>query len=383
MVGFHIETGGKSRSFFVAGLGNGFDFICICRLALKVHENHVLRQENLRCAPIGRVFDLYHQGNDGIFFSGFPAHCNDQVICVQGFSIDMSIHTVVQVCYPFRNGNTSLTGGNGQPHATDIAAGWCIRQIVVKHLSDLAQVRFPTRSGSNRVFHRGVGGCKNSCPHGIGVLHTVITAFRFRDLVIQILCFIQRCAGFFLRSNSIIELGLQHSVVQISHPGLMRQPPGVAGCHHAVTIHRRNSVHKRLRLFAQRSFCCCFCGFRSCRCGFLRGGRFCKGKRTAQIAEQQNSCQQQCHPPFPEFNKMIRHNCLLYYKCILGYRSCCLFGLGRAGTSGASAGRPISGIKPPKRFGTKSESHVPPKVAWVCIRHMASFPTSSFTPSKG
>ena len=42
-----------------------------------------------------------------------------------------------------------------------------------------------------------------------------------------------------------------------------------------------------------------------------------------------------------------------------------------------------SPIKPPKRFGTKSDSQVPPKVSWVCKRHMASFPMSSFMSSKG
>ncbi len=88
-------------------------------------------------------------------------------------------------------------------------------------------------------------------------------------------------------------------------------------------------IRSWLSLFAQRTFCCCFCGFRSCRWGFLRGGGFCKGKRTAQIAEQQNACQQKCQPPFPEFHKMIRHNCLLYYNCIIGHRSCCLCGFGR------------------------------------------------------
>lgn len=48
--------------------------------------------------------------------------------------------------------------------------------------------------------------------------------------------------------------------------------------------------------------------------------------------------------------------------------------------SGSGEGSPI---KPPKRFGTKSDSQVPLKVSWVCNRHMASFPMSSFTSSKG
>ena len=163
----------------------------------------------------------------------------------------------------------------------------------------------------------------------------------------------------------------------------MRQSPVIAGRHHAVTIQRLDGFHKRLGLFAQRGCVSSFRCFGGSLRGFLRGSGFCKGKRTAQIAEQQNACQQKCQPPFPEFHKMIRHNCLLYYNCIIGHRSCCLFGFGRVCPSNGSIVRPGSGIKPPKRFGTKSESQVPPNVAWVCNRHMASFPISSDTPSKG
>ena len=226
----------------------------------------------------------------------------------------MGIHTVIQVCHPFRNRNSGLTGGNGQPHTADITAGGCVRQIIVKHLRDLGQIRLSARPASNWVFHSGVGCCQNRCPYGISVLHTVIAAFFFRDLIVQVLRFIQRCASFFLHSNGFIEFGLQHCVVQIRHPCLMRQAPVIAGRHHAVTIQRFDGIHKHLGLFAQRG---CVSGFRrfggSLR-GFLRGGGFCKGKRTAQIAEQQNACQQKCQPPFPEFHKMIRHNCLLYCK---------------------------------------------------------------------
>lgn len=46
------------------------------------------------------------------------------------------------------------------------------------------------------------------------------------------------------------------------------------------------------------------------------------------------------------------YNCLLYYNCMIGHRSCCLFGFGRVCPSNGSTARPGSGIKPPKRFGT-------------------------------
>ena len=360
LFGLHIKTGCGRRSFRVSSFGNGFNFIFIRRVPLEIQKNHVLRQQDFRRTAVGGILDLYHQGNDGIFFSGFPVYCDDQIIRMKGFRIDMGIHTVIQVCHPFRNGNSGLTGGNGQPHTADITAGGCVRQIIVKHLRDLGQIRFSACPGYHRVFHSGVGGCQNRCPYGISVLHTVIAAFRFGDLVIQILRFIQRCAGFLLCGNGLIELGLQYGIIQIGHPCLMRQSPVVAGRHHAVTIQRFYGIHKRLGLFAQRG---CVSGFRcfsGSLCAFLRGGRFCKGKRTAQIAEQQNACQQKCQPPFPEFHKMIRHNCLLYYNCIIGHRSCCLFGFGRVCPSNGSTARPGSGIKPPKQFGTKSESQVPP-----------------------
>ena len=159
---FHIEARCISRSFRVAGLGNGCNFISIRRLALKIQKNHIIRKNDFRRASVGGILDLRQQRNYGVIFTGFPSDRDDQIISVQCLGIQMGVLPIIKVGYPLRNRNMSRPSGNGQAHTADITACRGVRQIAVEHLGDLGKIRRITRTCVGGVFHSKLHGSHQS-----------------------------------------------------------------------------------------------------------------------------------------------------------------------------------------------------------------------------
>ena len=143
--GFHIESCGCCRLLCVGlvqdlsqlGLVGGDEVIVGGRIAEKFYA---IRQDDFGCRTVCGIFRLHQQRNDCIVGIGRFADSDVAFVCVQRICIHVGILTVVQVGPPRGNADFCLAGCHRQTHAAEVAAGRCIRQIVVQIFGNLRKV---------------------------------------------------------------------------------------------------------------------------------------------------------------------------------------------------------------------------------------------------
>ena len=123
--GLYIDTHDGGRGFMVAivqqgiGISGGF--------AVKVQQGHAIRQDHVGDAAVCWIFDLCHNGNNGIVCAVQQGRGHGKTVVVQCSGGQIAAAGFFQLAFgPLGNADFGAAGGNWQTLAADVGADGCI-----------------------------------------------------------------------------------------------------------------------------------------------------------------------------------------------------------------------------------------------------------------
>ena len=204
--GLYIYTHDGGRGFMVAvvqqgiGISDGF--------AVKVQQGHAIRQDHVGAAAVCGIFDLRHNGNNGIVCAVQQGRGHGKTVIVQCSGSQIAAAFFQLAFGPLGNADFSFTSGNRQTLAADIGADGCIGEIGVQFRAD---------NGSRDFFFRGLLICcfRGSFGYilagvGAALVGLAVVCFRRLGLLLHLRGFLSGLRCGFLRKRRTGQHGAEH-----------------------------------------------------------------------------------------------------------------------------------------------------------------------------
>ena len=204
--GLYIYTHDGGRGFMVAvvqqgiGISDGF--------AVKVQQGHAIRQDHVGAAAVCGIFDLRHNGNNGIVCAVQQGRGHGKTVIVQCSGSQIAAAFFQLAFGPLGNADFSFTGGNRQTLAADIGADGCIGQVSVQFRAD---------NGCRDFFFRGLLFCRfrgsfgyTLAGVGAALIGLAVVCFRRLGLLLHLHGFLGGLRCGFLRKRCTGQHGAEH-----------------------------------------------------------------------------------------------------------------------------------------------------------------------------
>ena len=140
VIALDIDACGGCRCFHIAAIQNGSSGFFICKSPVVIQQLYIIGEDDLRGTMVSGILHLNEDGNSGKALTGPPGNCDGQSIRIQGFSVHIPAVFGCLPIVPLANADFGITGSDGQAATANVTAGWRIRQIIVEHFCDLAQI---------------------------------------------------------------------------------------------------------------------------------------------------------------------------------------------------------------------------------------------------
>ena len=205
--GLYIYAHDGGRGFMVAivqqgiGISGGF--------AVKVQQGHAIRQDHVGAAAVCGIFDLRHNGNNGIVCAVQQGRCHGKTVIVQCSGGQIAVAGFFQLAFgPLGNTDFSFTSGNRQTLAADIGADGCIGQVSVQFRADNSSRDF---FFSGLLFCRFQGGFGYILAWvGAALVGLAVVCFRRLGLLLHLHGFLGGLRCGFLRKCCTGQHGAEH-----------------------------------------------------------------------------------------------------------------------------------------------------------------------------
>ena len=205
--GLYIYAHDGGRGFMVAivqqgiGISGGF--------AVKVQQGHAIRQDHVGAAAVCGIFDLRHNGNNGIVCAVQQGRCHGKTVIVQCSGGQIAVAGFFQLAFgPLGNTDFSFTSGNRQTLAADVGTNGCIGQVSVQFRAD---------NGSRDFFFSGLLFCRfrgsfGYILTGVGaaLVGLAVVCFRRLGLLLHLRGFLGGLRCGFLRKRCTGQHGAEH-----------------------------------------------------------------------------------------------------------------------------------------------------------------------------
>ena len=204
--GLYIDAHNGSGCFVVAivqqgiGISDGF--------AVKVQQGHAIRQDHVGAAAVCGIFDLRHNGNNGIVCAVQQGHGHGKTVIVQCSGSQIAAAFFQLAFGPLGNADFSFTSGNRQTLAADIGADGCIGQVSVQFRADNSSRDF---FFSGLLFCRFRGGFGYILAGvGAALVGLPVVGFRQLGLLLHLHGFLGGLRCGFLRKRCTGQDGAEH-----------------------------------------------------------------------------------------------------------------------------------------------------------------------------
>ena len=204
--GLYIYTHDGGRGFMVAivqqgiGISGGF--------AVKVQQGHAIRQDHVGAAAVCGIFDLCHNGNNGIVSAVQQGRGHGKTVVVQCSGGQIAAAFFQLAFEPLGNTDFSFTGGYRQTLAADVGTNGCIGQVGVQFRAD---------NGSRNFFFSGLLFCRfrggfGYILAGVGaaLVGLAVVCFRRLGLLLHLHGFLGGLRCGFLRKRCTGQHGAEH-----------------------------------------------------------------------------------------------------------------------------------------------------------------------------
>ena len=205
--GLYIYAHNGSGCFVVAivqqgiGISGGF--------AVKVQQGHAIRQDHVGDAAVCGIFNLCHNGNNGIVCAVQQGRSHGKTVIVQCSGGQIAAAGFFQLAFgPLGNADFSFTGGNRQTLAADVGTNGCIGQVSVQFRAD---------NGSRDFFFSGLLFCRfrggfGYILAGVGaaLIGLAVVCFRRLGLLLHLHGFLGGLRCGFLRKRCTGQHGAEH-----------------------------------------------------------------------------------------------------------------------------------------------------------------------------
>ena len=203
----YIYAHDGGRGFMVAivqqgiGISGGF--------AVKVQQGHAIRQDHVGAAAVCGIFDLCHNGNNGIVCAVQQGRGHGKAVIVQCNGGQIAAAGFFQLAFgPLANADFSFTGGNRQTLATDVGTNGCIGQVSVQFRADNSSRDF---FFSGLLFCRFRGGFGYILAGvGAALVGLAVVCFRRLGLLLHLHGFLGGLRCGFLRKRRTGQHGAEH-----------------------------------------------------------------------------------------------------------------------------------------------------------------------------
>ena len=205
--GLYIYAHDGGRGFMVAivqqgiGISGGF--------AVKVQQGHAIRQDHVGAAAVCGIFDLCHNGNNGIVCAVQQGRGHGKAVIVQCNGSQIAAAGFFQLAFgPLANADFGFTGGNRQTLAADIGTNGCVGEVGVQFRAD---------NGSRDFFFSGLLFCRfrgsfGYILAGVGaaLVGLAVVCFRRLGLLLHLHGFLGGLRCVFLRKRCTGQHGAEH-----------------------------------------------------------------------------------------------------------------------------------------------------------------------------